>query len=101
MSSVPVACSLSSDELHCHADELIPGLLRDARVVERQQDGVRLEFDSVDGIVTRIASVIEHERRCCRFLTFTLTVPEADGAIVLDLSGPPGTGDFLKSLMPA
>jgi hypothetical protein len=100
MSTVPIACSLSADQLRCSADRLLPGLARDASRVARTADGARLEFDPVPGIVPRLADVVERERQCCRFLHFVIEVPEAGGPVSLELSGPPGTGDFLASLGP-
>ena len=45
-----------------------------------------------------VARVVDAERACCRFLRFTITVEPDDGAITLEVTGPPGTGDFLAAL---
>jgi hypothetical protein len=42
-----------------------------------------------------IADVIEAERLCCRFLQFDLTVSPDAGPIILTISGPAGTAEFL------
>jgi hypothetical protein len=101
MTTLPVACTLSADEVRCAAELLLPGLARAASSVTRLPDGVRMEFDAAPaGIVARIADVVERERRCCRFLHFTLDVPAASGTITLVIGGPEGTGTFLDSLAP-
>ena len=43
--------------------------------------------------------MLDAERQCCRFLRFRLTVEPNLGPIVLELSGPPGTEEFLASLL--
>lgn len=43
--------------------------------------------------------VIEAERRCCRFLGFMVTVEAPTGRITLDVTGPPGTGEFLTAMI--
>jgi hypothetical protein len=45
-----------------------------------------------------IAHAIDAERRCCRFLRFDLTVEPDAGPVVLDLTGPPGTREFIAAL---
>ena len=42
---------------------------------------------------------IDAERRCCRFLRFRLTVEPDEGPMVLELTGPEGTRDFLSVLI--
>jgi len=61
-------------------------------------DEYRVRLQSDDGVLTRIANVIETERRCCRFLTFRLTAEPDNGAIWLEVSGPPGTREFLRGV---
>jgi hypothetical protein len=46
-----------------------------------------------------IASTIEAERRCCRFLRFDVTVAPDGGPVWLMLTGPPGTREFLAALI--
>ena len=47
-----------------------------------------------------MAEVIDAERRCCRFLRIELTVQPADGPVQLRLTGPAGTREFLRDLLP-
>jgi hypothetical protein len=35
----------------------------------------------------------------CRFLRFTITVEPDEGAVILDLTGPPGTREFVAALL--
>jgi hypothetical protein len=102
MADLPIACTLTADAPRCGAADLLPGLAAEADAVQAAADGVRLEFAAgASGVVTRIAGVIERERRCCQFLHFRLEVSAGSGPITLALSGPPGTGAFLAGLHPA
>jgi hypothetical protein len=42
---------------------------------------------------------VDAERRCCRFLRFTITVEPDEAAVTLDLTGPPGSGEFVAALL--
>jgi len=101
MSELPIACTLTADELRAGAADLLPGLIAAARDVTALTDGVRLNFAPDDGAIARIAAVIERERRCCAFLRFTLVVPPGGGAVSLEVTGPEGTRELLGELVPA
>ncbi len=98
MTELPIACTLSAGELAGRAGELAAVLGRAAERRERE-DWLELRFAPVPGIVSELARVIEQERACCAFLRFRLTVEPAAGPISLELTGPPGTRDFLQSLL--
>jgi len=49
--------------------------------------------------LTEIVSVIEAERECCRFLKFGLTLEPDGGPLLLEVTGPEGTQEFLLSLL--
>ena len=49
-------------------------------------------------MLAAIAATVDAERQCCRFLRFQLTVEPDVGEISLDLTGPPGTREFVSAL---
>ena len=61
-------------------------------------DGYRFRFPA--SAVEALARWIENERNCCPFLTFSLEVTPAGGAVWLRLSGPEGTREFLEAELP-
>ena len=79
---------------------LLPALLSRAREFQDLPEGVRVRFDAASGTLQQITAVIDAERQCCRFLQFQLTVEPDGGPLWLEVSGPPGTKDFLASLVP-
>ena len=99
MADLPVACTLSPEALEARRLNLLDALVRRARARHELPAGLRLEFAAEDGVLDKIARAVDAERRCCRFLQFTIAVAPGGGAITLDLTGPPGTGDFLAALL--
>ena len=58
-------------------------------------DGYAVRFDA--DALEPLARFVEHERKCCPFLTFTLELAPAGGPLWLRLTGPAGTREFLES----
>jgi hypothetical protein len=98
MPNLPIACTLDGAALRERREGLLAKL--GERAAERQSlpDGRRLRFTAETETLALIARVIEAERRCCQFLRFQLTVEPGGGPMLLDLTGPAGTGDFLDSI---
>lgn len=98
MPDLPVACSLSPAALNARRENLLQALLQ--RACERHDlpDGLRLRFAAEDDVLAAVARTVDAERHCCRFLQFTITVAPDEGPVTLDLSGPPGTREFLAAM---
>lgn len=101
MEPMPIACSLPADELRRCASEMLPGLAQRARSITATPTGARLTFEVVDGLLAGIAHVLDRERRCCPFLGFVLEIPAGPDQATLVISGPEGTVEFLRSILPA
>ena len=100
-SDFPIACTLTPDQLRQGREALLPGIIVRASRHEPLDEGFRFHFTPCDGLIPAIAAMIDAERRCCRFLRFTLTAEPGDGDLLLDVTGPPGTADFLSVWVPA
>lgn len=96
-----IACTLTPHELAARRDQLLPGLLAGATGREPVPGGFRWRFDADEELLSKVAMVIEAERHCCRFLRFVLCVEAGEGPIWLEVTGPPGTRDFLSTLLEA
>ena len=92
----PIACTLTPGQIN--RDQLIPGLLKRAESTEALPNGYRLTFAPDTDTLRAIAETLDRERQCCRFLRFQLTIEPEGGAMVLDLTGPDGTREFLSDL---
>jgi hypothetical protein len=99
MSHPPIACTLTADALAARREGLLTELVRLARNRELVSDGLRLTFDPTTHPLSTIARAVEAERQCCRFLRFGITVEPDGGPIILELSGPPGTREFVAALL--
>ncbi len=95
----PIACTLTPSELQDRRDDLLVGLLKAAETSEATHLGYRFRFVASSEVLTQIADVIDAERQCCRFLRFQLTVEPDLGPICFEVAGPPGTAEFLTSVL--
>ena len=100
-SDLPIACTLTPDELRRGRESLLPGLFARAEGHEAIDGGFRFRFASDPGLLTAIGATIDAERRCCRFLRFQVTAEPDAGTVSLDVTGPPGTAEFLTAWIPA
>ena len=99
MAELPIACTLTPEALHARREGLLMELVRRAVRREDLANGLRLEFAPSGDTIASIARVVEAERHCCRFLRFGMTVEPDDGPVFLELTGPPGTRDFVSALI--
>jgi len=99
MPEIPIACTLSPDALRARRDGLLADLLQRAERHEVRGEGLRVSFFSDNDILATLAHVVDAERRCCRFLRFVITVEPDGGPVSLELSGPPGTREFIARLL--
>ncbi len=99
MTQLPIVCTLTPSELRARRETLIPALAKRAEQIEPLTDGFRLRFQGAADVLSAIVQTIEAERQCCRFLRFDLSVAAGGGPIVLTITGPNGTSDFLTDLM--
>ena len=99
MTDLPVACTLSPAALRARREGLLSELLRRADEHQELPEGHRLRFAASEDTLATIARAVEAERECCRFLRFQITVEPDGGPIFLELSGPPGTREFISALL--
>src|SRR5688500_17293084 len=96
--ALPIACGLTPDAIRAGRAGLLPGLAQKAANREATADGYMLTFAPSTEALHAIATVIEAERHCCRWLRFDLTVNPDNGTMILALSGPDGAREFLTAL---
>jgi hypothetical protein len=99
MADLPVACSLSAPELREREQTVLAKVRSQAREVRELDSGYALRFAPEDAVLSDLATLIELERQCCPFLRFELKVLPANGPIWLELTGPEGTRDFLRTIL--
>jgi hypothetical protein len=99
MTELRIGCVLRPIDLQQRRAELLPGLV--TRAVERLPvpNGYRWRFAPATISLFALMTVIAAERSCCRFLRFVVTAEPDDGPISLEVTGPPGTQEFLDGLV--
>jgi hypothetical protein len=90
---------LTPAALRARRDGLLADLLRQAEHREKLPEGYRLRFTPTAETLSTIARAVDAERQCCRFLRFGIAVEPDEGPIFLELTGPPGTGEFVQALL--
>src|SRR5688572_19838236 len=98
MTELPIACELSPAELQARREGLIPALLALGQERIKLNNGFRWRFAASGEFLAAAVDTIDAERRCCRFLQFVLTVEPDAGSMWLEITGPPGTAEFLETL---
>lgn len=99
MRNLPIVCTLQPRELNARANELLPGVVAAARARHAIENGFRFEFQADSDVLLSIVRMIDAERQCCQFLRFQLTVEAAGGPVVLEISGPAGSQEFLLAIL--
>ena len=97
--NVAVACRLSDADLRKREATLLAQFKSIVVANEELADGYAFRLPG-DGISLAIAAeLISAERKCCPFLRFELTAEPSIGPLILRITGPSGTKEFLKSIL--
>ena len=102
MAEAPLACRLDAfdaTQRERHA-VLVRELAGAAAGVVELADGFAVRFPSRPYLFLRLAEWVELERACCPFLNIAVAFENGSAAIRLDLRGPDGVKDFLRSELP-
>ena len=98
MTNLPVACSLMPAELQDRRRDVLSKIRGAVSEVTELSDGFRYQFAAEAELIPELANLIQLEHECCPFLTFRLTVEPGDGAVLLEMTGPTGTKEFLAEI---
>lgn len=99
MTTRPIACSLSAEQLSAQRDTLLLGLADHAVQRTTLPDGMRLRFAPTAARMRQIDAVVRRERACCPFLEFRVGLALGGSALTLDVTGPEGTAHLLAHLL--
>ena len=96
--NLPIACSLTDSELQQRRKEVLQQTKATMIGMKETERGFVYQFSSSSKRIAALASLIALEHQCCPFLSFRLTVEPGEAPVSLELSGPPGTKEFLVAL---
>jgi len=96
---IPLACNMNvftpaERELHVQTTR---ELLQSLQNIRQAENGYEFSFPNETEIITTMAEFISKERLCCPFLEFALKVSPNNEPIILLLTGPEGTQEFLRA----
>jgi hypothetical protein len=94
---LPIACSLTADQLDAQRESLLLGLADHAVQRTPLPSGMRLRFPATAERMRQIDTVVRHERECCPFLEFRVGL--SGSVLTLDVTGPDGTASLLAELL--
>jgi hypothetical protein len=96
---MPIACGLTSGELGQRAATLLAQFRSAVIGTEELQDGYAFSVSGDGKWMAMIAKMIVAERECCPFLTFELLAQPNMGPVIVRVTGPAGTKEFLKTVL--
>lgn len=96
MTQLPLVCSLTTPGLRKRRDQFLC-LLGVSSELRPLAQGYRVAFETDGGLLRDLAILVDAERLCCPFLRFQVTVEPNQGRTYLELTGPPGTREFLEA----
>ena len=97
MSDIPIACTLTERELAERRTGLLAELRRHREEIRWLADGAAFRYPPTPAVLDLLTEFVRLESRCCPSLRFRLTVEPAAGPVWLELTGGPGTREFLEA----
>jgi hypothetical protein len=95
---LPIACSLTTAELQERRSKVLQKVTAARMDSQELDNGYVYRFPSDGTWITEIATLVSLERECCPFLRFRITVEPGQGNILLEITGPAGTKEFLADI---
>ena len=94
-----IACSLTTVELRDRETTLLDEFKPAVVETEELQDGYAFRLTGDGKWMALIAELIVTERECCPFLAFELVALPNKGPLIVRMTGPAGTKEFLRTLL--
>ncbi len=95
---IPIACTLDNKELQERRRNFLSKVAESLIDYEKLPDGFRYRFPAEDALLQNLMSVINLERKCCRFLNFKLNLEAGKDFVSLDLTGGRGAKEAIQEL---
>ena len=92
-----LACQLTSPELVKRKRTVLAELKRQVLESKETANGFTYKFKGGDGIIDQLTEFVKAERQCCPFFTFTVTIGKESEGVWLELAGPLGAKEFIKT----
>lgn len=97
----PIVCDLTAIAADVREQHVLnsPRIFQAALEVRALRDGYAFRLPNEPGMWLALANFVEHERRCCPFWRFGLTVEPQHGPLWLELTGAEGAKELLTTAL--
>ena len=96
--NTPIACSLTSVELRDREATLLAQFKSCVIATEELADGYAFRVSADAESIAAVEELIAAERKCCGFLAFELTAGTNMGLVIVRVTGPSGSKEFIKTM---
>ena len=96
---IPVACRLSTPEFREREATLLRRFRSAVMATEELLDGYAFRLSGDGAQVALAAELIVAERECCPFLTFELSADPNKGPLIVRVTGPAATKEFVRTIL--
>ncbi|HEV8506769.1 MAG TPA: hypothetical protein VGQ53_15265 [Chitinophagaceae bacterium] len=92
-----LTCKLTTPEVRERKATVIASLKRQILLTKELKNGFAYRFAGSDLIVEELATFVVTERACCDFFNFTLSISGNKTEAWLEITGPKGAKDFIRT----
>jgi hypothetical protein len=92
-----LACKLAGSDLALRKATVLASLKKDIIESAETELGYAYKFNGSDVMIDRLCEFIKTERQCCDFFTFSLTLQKESSPVCLEITGPQGAKEFIKT----
>lgn len=92
-----LSCKLTSPELKKRKETVIANLKKQILQTKELHNGYSYKFVGTDKMVDELAEFVKTERVCCDFFVFNLSISGDKSEAWLEITGPKGAKDFIKT----
>ena len=99
LDNTPIACSLTMAELRDREAKLLAQFNALIAETEELQDGYAFWIPGDGQWIRLTAELMAAQRECCPFLTFEVAALPNKGPVMVRVTGPAGTKEFLMAVI--
>lgn len=96
---LPLLCKLTSTEVQQRKASVLAVLQENVLEKKELDNGYAFKFRGSNAMIDTLISFIKSEKQCCDFFTFNLAVRGDQDVVWLQVTGPEGVKDFIKTEM--
>jgi hypothetical protein len=92
-----LTCELTTPELRERKATVIASLKKEMIGKKELKNGFAYKFAGTDTMVDELTTFVKTERACCGFFIFNLSISGNKSEAWLEITGPKGTKEFIRT----